>query len=273
MRVVELSLDLLERDGVELSVRHRSGEPVVLFLHGLAGYGSEWIGVASRLSESVGLVIPDLRGHADSRGSSVYGVGRDDFVGDAVESIEVMAGGGPVIVVGQSMGGIVGTYLASERPDLVSALVLVETGMEAMTQAEIDSLAAWLDRLSDGFVSDDEALAFFGPDTRGARVWVDGLTREGDRLTARFDPEQMVEVMRNLATEPRWPHWANVKADTTLMTASSTALAKTDIDGMLTTSPGTSHVVVADSGHDVHLDQPRAVAKLITRIVERTKGS
>lgn len=253
--------------GVELAVLHREGVPAILFLHGLAGYGGEWLGVCDHLATSVGLLIPDQRGHGSSGGRS--SVGRADLVGDAVAVIEGIGGGGPVVVVGQSMGGIVGTYLASERPDMVAALVLIETGMEALTEIQLDALVVWFESWSSGFDSEAEAVAFFGGSPRSARVWVDGLERRDGRLTGRFDPAQMVEMMRNLASSPRWIEWESIDVDTTLVTASSTALNDTDVSRMLHTSPRTHHVTIGDSGHDVHMDQPASVERVIKEAIRR----
>ena len=272
MSVMGLSVEQLRRSRVELSVLHRSGNPVILFLHGLAGYGGEWLGVVSHLSESVGVLIPDQRGHGASRGGSGFGVSRDDLVDDAVELIEGMADGSPVVVVGQSMGGIVSTYLASKRPDLVAALILIETGMEAMTDAQFNALTNWLDSWSSGFGSCADALAFFGTDAPSSQGWVDGLEWNGGRLAGRFDPTQMVGIMRNLASGPRWAEWANIKADTTLVTASSSVLDDADIERMLEIAPHAECVRISDSGHNAHLDQPEVVAAVITETVHRVRS-
>ena len=85
---VELAIEHLRRVDVKLSVNCRIGDPFILFLHGLAGYGAEWFGVAEYLGESVGLLIPDQRGHGASWGPSGVDVGREDYVGDAVALIE-----------------------------------------------------------------------------------------------------------------------------------------------------------------------------------------
>ena len=188
MPVVEFAERRVDGE-VELSLLHRPGEPVVLFLHGLAGYGGEWLGVVSELSETFGLLIPDQRGHGASRTGGGVELGRADYVNDAVELIEELASDGSVIVVGQSMGGIVGTYLTRERPDLVAALVLIETGMEPVTDDQINNLETWFDSWSRGFESVTEAGEFFGEGTPSAEVWVDGLEWRNGRLVGRFDPK------------------------------------------------------------------------------------
>jgi pimeloyl-ACP methyl ester carboxylesterase len=64
----------------------------------------------------------DLRGHGDSDATfSAYG--DVETAGDLVSLIETL--GGPAVLVGNSMGAGAAAYVAAERPDLVSALVLV----------------------------------------------------------------------------------------------------------------------------------------------------
>lgn len=49
-----------------LRVRVRSGELMVVFLHGLAGHRGEWRPVIDRLDAGIGIIAPDLRGHGES---------------------------------------------------------------------------------------------------------------------------------------------------------------------------------------------------------------
>ena len=64
----------------------------------------------------------DLRGHGDSdAGFASYG--DVETAGDVVALIEAL--GGPAVVVGNSMGAGAAAYVAADRPELVSALVLV----------------------------------------------------------------------------------------------------------------------------------------------------
>ena len=64
----------------------------------------------------------DLRGHGDSD-ASFAAYGDVETAGDVLALIEAL--GGPAVIVGNSMGAGAAAYAAAERPDLVSALVLV----------------------------------------------------------------------------------------------------------------------------------------------------
>jgi pimeloyl-ACP methyl ester carboxylesterase len=64
----------------------------------------------------------DLRGHGDSD-PTFASYGDAETAGDVLALVEHL--GGPAVIVGNSMGAGAAAYAASERPDLVSGLVLV----------------------------------------------------------------------------------------------------------------------------------------------------
>jgi pimeloyl-ACP methyl ester carboxylesterase len=267
---VGLITERLVRDDLVLFVNCRKGHPTVVFLHGLAGYGGEWLPVISHLVRSIGLVIPDQRGHGKSRSEGSISVERVDLVGDVVAAIESFAASSPVVLVGQSMGGVVATYVAGYRPDLVSSLVLIEAGMEAISEQQLNRLSQWFDSWSAGFRNESEAREFFDEDAPSTQAWVQGLENREGRLKGRFDQAQMVDLMRSLEAEPGWAEWAKIAADRVLVTASSSNLPDAEVERMLELAPETKHIKVSDSGHDVHLDQPEAVAAIIGQVLNKT---
>jgi pimeloyl-ACP methyl ester carboxylesterase len=109
------------------TLRYREwGRPdgaVVLLLHGSGSDGDTWRHVAPVLGEHFRVVAPDLRGHADSEWPVDYSLElmRDDIVG-LLEALGVLG----AIVVGHSLGALIGFLLAGTRPDLVRMLVLEE---------------------------------------------------------------------------------------------------------------------------------------------------
>ncbi len=100
------------------------GQDVVL-LHGWGLHGGVWQALADRLSHRFRFHILDLPGHGYSR------FGKDGFDLDAAvdavaETVQATGVKSPVLL-GWSLGGLIGWQLARRYPALFSALVLVAT--------------------------------------------------------------------------------------------------------------------------------------------------
>ncbi|MFD7923381.1 alpha/beta fold hydrolase [Streptomyces sp. NPDC059740] len=111
-------------DGVRLAYIDLGGDGVpVLALHGAYGRGRSLLGLAGHLGPGYRLITLDQRGHGLSDHPADYG--RAAFTGDAAALVTHL-GLGPVAVVGHSLGGITGYQLAAHRPELVSAVVVLD---------------------------------------------------------------------------------------------------------------------------------------------------
>ncbi|MFD4635349.1 alpha/beta fold hydrolase [Streptomyces sp. NPDC058284] len=101
--------------------------PVLLLLHGSATTSTSWNALVPLLAHAHRVIRADLPGHGRSaepvgRGYDTTGLGRT--LGAALDRLGVRH----ATVVGHSSGGYAATALAEQRPDLVSALVLINTG-------------------------------------------------------------------------------------------------------------------------------------------------
>jgi lipase len=161
----------------------RAGPPVqeasavVLAVHGITASHRAWASVARALkaSTSVCLLAPDLRG----RGASAELPGPYGMAAHTADLVAVLddAGADSVVVAGHSMGAYVAARLAAERPERVSALVLVDGGLPVPVDDEHDpddvltgALGSSLARLGVTFSKREEYLqmwqmhpAFAGP--------------------------------------------------------------------------------------------------------------
>ena len=107
------------------AVRYRAGgegEPLLL-VHGLGGSGDNWVEVLPELLRRHRVLVLDLPGHAASpplrRGATM-----DDFA-DAIAGVLEAEHVQSALVAGHSFGGLVALRLAHRRPELVRALLLV----------------------------------------------------------------------------------------------------------------------------------------------------
>jgi pimeloyl-ACP methyl ester carboxylesterase len=101
--------------------------PALLLIHGSASSTRSWGLLVPMLTKSHRVIRIDLLGH----GRSAKPADRSYAIPDQGRRVGVVLdrlGVKDAIVVGHSSGGVVATALAEQRPDLVTALALINTG-------------------------------------------------------------------------------------------------------------------------------------------------
>ncbi|MBZ4322520.1 alpha/beta fold hydrolase [Streptomyces huiliensis] len=115
--------------------------PALLLIHGSATSSRSWDAMVPLLAASHHIVRIDLPGHGRSAEPAGRGYAPSEqarTVGTALDLLRVER----VVAVGHSSGGYTVTALAALRPDLVTALVLVDTGpgMDAFIAPESSAI-------------------------------------------------------------------------------------------------------------------------------------
>jgi pimeloyl-ACP methyl ester carboxylesterase len=228
-----------------------SGEPVLLLLHGLGATGDVWDGWQPLLARRWPgrWLAPDLPGHGGSRPLASYTF---DTLAAAVAGIA--GGGAHTVVLGHSLGGVVGLALASGRfPVLVQAV----TGLGikvAWTQEELDRAQAAARRPPAWFGSREEAAARYlrisglaGLLAADAPAVDAGLREEHGRWRLAMDPGAFAvgaPDMARLLARSRAP----------------VTLARGEHDAMNTneqlTRLGVPVVTLPRLGHNAHVESP-----------------
>jgi pimeloyl-ACP methyl ester carboxylesterase len=105
-----------------------AGGPVIVCVHGLGGSAVNWTAVAPLLTGTCRVLAPDLAGHGLTQS---LGRGTDVAANRALLHRFIMSvtGGGPVILMGNSMGGMISLLEASAAPAAVSGLILVDPAL------------------------------------------------------------------------------------------------------------------------------------------------
>jgi pimeloyl-ACP methyl ester carboxylesterase len=252
------------RGGVELAWRDFGGDgPTVLLLHGLAGYAGEWAGTARWLTERARVIAPDTRGHGRSE-RFPDDVSRAALVADAAFLIRKL-GVGPVVAVGQSLGGLTALHLAATQPELVRGLVLVEAtpagGPDDEAARSAAMVGASLRSWPVPFSSLSEARDFFGDRFGSARVgdvWAHGLEERDSGWWPRFEVDVMVRMLHAALASPSWTEWEALGVPALVVRGERGTVDRPAAEEMRRRLAGARAVTVADAGHDLHLEQPRA---------------
>ncbi|HTZ62684.1 MAG TPA: alpha/beta hydrolase [Solirubrobacteraceae bacterium] len=250
---------LFKREGVRLACLDfgGSGIPVVL-LHGLAGHGGEWAESASWLTEHHRVIAIDARGHGNSE-HVPEDVSRAAHVADTAFVIEEL-GLGPVILVGQSLGGHTAFLTAAANPDLIRALVVIEATPESATSGEVeqrvlalgDSLAAW----PVPFESMSAAVSFWGGPSVKAHAWASGLEDRAGMLWPRFDLTIMMRTLREGICRPCWQEWEALRMPTLIVRGAQGPIPLTIFTSMGERQSRAQLVEIPDAGHDLHIEAP-----------------
>ncbi len=251
---------LFDRDGVRLACLDFGGAgSTVLLLHGLAGHAGEWFETASWLTGTHRVVALDVRGHGESEHHPAD-VSSSAQVADVAFVIEQLASG-PVVLVGQSLGGVTALMVAARHPNLVRSLVLADAFPSdggdggAAAQSIGEALRGW----PVPFASKEAATTFFrdlfGSDLCG-QAWADGLAQVVDGWRPRFDIDVMVETLREALNHSTWADWGDVRCPVLVVRPGHGLLSRDNARRMLARVPNAQLVEIPEAQHDVHLDRP-----------------
>ncbi|HWK49980.1 MAG TPA: alpha/beta hydrolase [Steroidobacter sp.] len=156
-----VELEQISLRGIDLNlaadVAGPADAPTLLFLHGSGQTRQSWSGALTEaIQRGYRAVSLDLRGHGDSEWSPDGEYSLDKFAADIRHVIEQLDD--EPIVVGASLGGLIGMMIAAAPPPRLRALVLVDiTARVEMSGA--NEVVAFMDSAPDGFASVEEAAA------------------------------------------------------------------------------------------------------------------
>jgi pimeloyl-ACP methyl ester carboxylesterase len=235
-----------------------SGEPLLVLLHGLGATGDVWAGwrplLAGRWPGR--WLAPDLPGHGGSPPLAAY-----TFGGFAAAIAGIVPPGAPVVVLGHSLGGVVGLALAGGGFG-VPVRAVIGLGIKVVwTDEDLERAQALARRPLAWFASRDEAAA------RYLRVsGLAGLLSAGDPAVDAGLREQ--DGRWRLAMDPGT--FAVGAPDMPGLLARSRAqviLARGEHDPMNTDGQlarfGTGTVTLPGLGHSAHVENPEASIALI----------
>jgi pimeloyl-ACP methyl ester carboxylesterase/chloramphenicol 3-O-phosphotransferase len=256
----------LDRDGVRLACHEFGGAgPAVLLLHGLAGHAQEWTDTAGSLVEDHRVLAIDARGHGRSE-RRPRDVSPDASVADVAFVIERLHLA-PVVLIGQSLGGLTALLTAARHPELVHGLVVAEaspSGGDEGLDADVAAMTERLRRWPVPFASREEAVAFFGGPGLVAEAWADGLENRDGGLWPSFDIDVLVATLRAAFARSYWDEWRQIRCPTLVVRAGRGTLGRDDVGAMLDALVTARLVEIHDAAHDVHLDRPGPWRRAIT---------
>ena len=259
---------ILEGEDVRLSYFvSGEGTPVTL-LHGFTQSGRSWLEVISKLPPGWMWIVPDLRGHGETRTRPGAPCSMDACTRD-LELLWDHLGVQRTHLVGYSMGGRLALHVAARRPARLLSLLTIgahagleeaaregrRLGDEALAQRiENDGLEA--------FVNHWSSLPLFA-----------GLERRGPAFVAQVRAERMTNHVAGLACslrgmgagvmEPLWDELSTLSVPCTFVSGQLDHGYATSARRLASTVPIGRFEVVPRAGHTVHQERPEAFARLL----------
>jgi pimeloyl-ACP methyl ester carboxylesterase len=112
--------------GRSVSYMEAGEGPVLLLIHGIAGYCENWRETIEPLARHHTVIAPDLPGHgASEAGGGDYSIGA---LASGLRDLLLALGHERATLVGHSLGGGVAMQLAYQFPEMIERLVLVSSG-------------------------------------------------------------------------------------------------------------------------------------------------
>jgi 2-succinyl-6-hydroxy-2,4-cyclohexadiene-1-carboxylate synthase len=232
--------------------------PAVVLLHGFTHTGASWDPVVAALGERYLALAPDIRGHGSAADAEPVDLGA------VIADIAALAPA-RFVLAGYSMGGRIALHVARALPDRVHRLVLIgaspglgEPAERAERRRADEALAAELERSSiEAFAqrwAQTPVLAGAPPEVAAAA--------HADRL--RNTPAGLARALRGLGTgalPSLWDGLPELALPVRLIVGERDAKFRAISAEMAARLPRAEVVVVAATGHAVHLENPRAVAR------------
>jgi pimeloyl-ACP methyl ester carboxylesterase len=265
-------------DGLRLYCRcypaQRPAGLPVLCLPGLTRNSRDFAALAAHLSARHEALTADLRG----RGRSAWDTDPTHYqlptyVADAWSLLDAR-GLDRVVVVGTSLGALMGMVMAAMKPDRIAGVVLNDAGpqIEAAGLRRIAGYAGKLPAVSSWPEAAAQAKSVYG-------LALPGLTEEdwlhyarcGYRENAAGIPVPDVDpkISQALANPPAvpgdlWPLYSTIKDVPMLVIrgALSDLLSAATVQRMAREKPDLEHITVANRGHTPLLDEPECLAAI-----------
>lgn len=229
--------------------------PPLLIVHGLFGSGRNWGVIARRLADVRDVTVVDMRNHGNSPrfATQTYA----DMAADLAEVAQAM--GGPVDVLGHSMGGKASMILALTQPGLVHSLVVADIAPVAYSHDQTQHIHAMRDLDLSGTPTRaeiDRRFAQAVPDAGLRAFFLQSLDLRATPPEWRLNFEVLEAEMPTIVG---WPQvTGHYDGRTLFLTGSDSSYVKPEYrDEILALFPHARFAKIPGAGHWLHAERPR----------------
>jgi N-formylmaleamate deformylase len=252
------STAICETNGINLHYTRTGGGTLpIILLHGLTANGMCWTALARVLEEEYDVIMPDARGHGNSRVPE-YGYRYEDHANDIVGLIQALELSSPILI-GHSMGGMTATVVAGHNSKLLRGLILADPSfLSPKVQREV----------RDSDVT-DQHRRFLNMSLN--EIVADARTKHPDRsselieLIARARLQTSMNAF-DVLTPPNPDYMqlaSSIDVPTLLVIAENGVVSSTLAAELQCVNPKFQVEKIPKAGHGVHYDQPERFAAIV----------
>jgi pimeloyl-ACP methyl ester carboxylesterase len=242
-----------------------TGPETVLFLHGLSGVAEVWWPTVENLPPGRRHVALDMRGHGQSY-APAHGYTAQDMANDTRRVIRVL--GGPVQLVGHSMGARIALVLAARSPRLLRSAAILDIGPEA-SKRNIAETVRGIETRPERFAGRTEALAFAfrnrTPTALDERIFLARLAESPDgSLRWRASRSALTQAVSRQRAMSYWKDWRAITLPAMYVHGGASNEVSTAIaERMRTENPRVRFERLEGIGHNIPLIAPGQLAALL----------
>ncbi len=249
------------------------GQPVVM-LHGVTNRWHNFMPVLPLFGWGYHAYALDQRGHGHS-GRAIDGYQSSRFAHDVVQFLQGVVRQ-PVVLLGHSLGAMITLQVAAEAPDAVKAIVLGDPPLFNAADGG-GTIPPWFQQYLDLMMSDgsrEEKLSNLTNITRETEPDVDGAAIQAHlRCLELLDPEVLVtgaeaRLFTDLVLADVLPR---IQCSVLLIQGNPAlggVVSDSDAERALNLLPQSTHIYVADMGHNLQIPQPNTFFSIVSNSIE-----
>lgn len=225
---------------------------IVIALHAHWMQASGYEKIAAELLPNWRVIALDQRGHGFSDHANSYT--REDYLSDLAVLLQHLEIKKPIVLMGNSLGGVNAYQFAARNPNLVKAMIIEDIGVDI--SGDVSFSLNW----KGCYKTRKELEEKIGP--RFLPYLEDSIHQTKDGFKLRFDVEEMM-ISHNHVYGNHWNDWLKSDCPCLIIRGEdSRVTTKEQLEQMSVRRPNTKLQIIAGS-HILHMDNPVEFNKLV----------
>ncbi|MDY6916744.1 MAG: alpha/beta hydrolase [Chloroflexota bacterium] len=264
-------------NGVTLHYEDVGEGPAIILLHGYTGSHQDWAAQIPVLSGRYRVIAVDQRGHAQSEAPSSAADYSVKIMAEDAHALLKHLGIGKSAIMGHSMGGFMALELVLKYPDVVTALVLVDTSSGEFERVpDFAEIRARLDELArtEGLNAAFEYNAEHNPAVKEQYERHPERREISRQKVLQTSVDGYIYVSRSFGEwEPLTPRLSEIRVPTLIVVGDEDIAFHRASKVMKESIAGAELVTLAGSGHSPHEEVPDAFNNVVLGFLDGLKLS